>query len=80
MITFLISYIFLLWFRWTATSGILEFAVFAYVMKNVQYSLGGVILLLTFSLLFIELFRRIWVRGAIKIINHNNLLLKGGLL
>ncbi len=36
LLSFLLSYAVLLWYRWTATSGILEFAVFSYILCDIQ--------------------------------------------
>lgn len=36
MLTYILTYAVLLWYRWTATSGILEFAIFAYVLYRVN--------------------------------------------
>lgn len=35
-LVFLLSYAVLLWYRWTATSGILEFAMFAYILYDIK--------------------------------------------
>ncbi len=41
LLSFLVSYAVLLWFRWTATSGILEFACLSYVIHDLKNHSAG---------------------------------------